>query len=298
MAWRLQLSSRPIRRLEILPGKPALLAAWTGAEVVHFFDLQHGTRFDSLTLHAPPGDDLSTPEWSRFLDSLSAPNGARLPLFRTPDVSVYAALEAHTRLFQRSTGLTLRTAAGDIALADAPRSPLQCAFDRALALTACLDAQARLHLYRGAVRLGAFDTGLVLDDEAAPQLVASEAGLIFAGDGSGIVVYDAQGQEKRRFQAHFRFAAMACSPDGRLLALADLDSGVLRVFSTAAMTQTHQRFTVDLLAEARKAQLLPVTASTGAAVSAIAIGNKGTLAFSTLGLVCVTATSRMKASGR
>lgn len=298
MAWRLQLASRPVRRLDILPGKPALLAAWTGADQVHCFDLQHGTRFEPLTLHAPAGDDLRAPEWDAFLGSLTAPNGARLPLVRAGSVAVYAGLDAATWLFQRSASLTLRTAAGDIALADVPRDLRLCAFDRALALTACLDAQARLHLYRGAVRIGAVETGLALQDEDMPQLVASEAGQIFAGDGSTVVMFDAEGREQRRFQAHFSFAALACSPDGRLLALADLDSGVLRVFSTAAMTQTHQRFTVDLLAEARKAQLLPVTASTGAAVSAIAIGNKGTLAFSTLGLICVTATSRMKAAGR
>ena len=76
----------------------------------------------------------------------------------------------------------------------------------------------------------------------------------------------------------------------------DLEANVIRAYSSADLSVTHQRFAVDLLADARRAQVLPVTITAGAAVGPLSVNTRGVVAFATSsGLVCATSLTRMKA---
>ncbi|PJF24759.1 MAG: hypothetical protein CUN53_16220, partial [Phototrophicales bacterium] len=72
------------------------------------------------------------------------------------------------------------------------------------------------------------------------------------------------------------------------------DAGVLRVYSGRNWVPTYQRFAVDVLAEAKRAQLMGTGTTSGAALGPIAVGAKGALAFAIAGTVCVTTIARLK----
>src|SRR5690606_16994667 len=144
-------------------------------------------------------------------------------------------------------------------------------------------ASAELHLYRRHVRIGVFETGLQVDEEFRPALVISQDGSnIFLTDGHCIVLMDNTGTLVRRLDLHYRLGALACSPDGKRCAVSDLDANLIRVYD-ASLAQTHQRFAVDLLSEAKKSQLFASPGTSSAALGPLAISNKGALAFAMSG---------------
>ena len=85
---------------------------------------------------------------------------------------------------------------------------------------------------------------------------------------------------------------IACSPDGKNLALADADIGVIRVYDEN-LQPTHQRFAADMLADARRVQLMGGNGGSSSMLSALALNNRGVLAFAVAGIVCVSSMSRM-----
>src|SRR5690606_14476902 len=130
---------------------------------------------------------------------------------------------------------------------DAGTELLATAVDRTSGIFAALDAEAKLHLYRQHVRVGVFETGLQVDEEFRPALVISHDGsTIFLTDGHCIVVVDGAGSITKRLDLHYRLGALNCSPDGKRCAVSDLDANLVRVYD-GSLTQTHQRFAVDLL---------------------------------------------------
>jgi hypothetical protein len=70
---------------------------------------------------------------------------------------------------------------------------------------------------------------------------------------------------------------------------------VVRIYSGVDMTATHQRFAIDLLADAKRVPHAPGGGIPGAALSALALNNKGVLALALSGTVCVTNLARLKA---
>ncbi len=98
MAWRLHLSDRNIRRLDLLSGKPAILAAWTQSNRVSYLDLQNGTQQGDCTIDDVNADSRSSPSWAEFIKHLLAPNGVYLPSVRTSGVSVYMTADGQMRL--------------------------------------------------------------------------------------------------------------------------------------------------------------------------------------------------------
>ena len=79
MAWRMHLSDRTIRRLDILSGKPTVLAAWTQANRVTFLDLQNGSQQGDRTIEEVKTEDRRSEAWQEFVRTLTAPNGVYLP---------------------------------------------------------------------------------------------------------------------------------------------------------------------------------------------------------------------------
>ncbi len=296
MAWRFQLSNRPIRRLDILSGQRSLLAVWPNAHQVHYFDLQHGTKLEHRNFSEPDPPQRDLPVWGEYLQALVAPNGLMLPVVQGSRLTLYTTADRSVQLIRQSNLFTLSVSGNEAPLEIEPDADIVLiSMDRAGGLLVFLDRLGRVHIYQRRVRIGIFDTDLAIGSDSFPQLVIPDGGAsIMVGDGQQIVMLEPSGRIRRRFVTHYAYGVLACSPDGRLLTASDLDSGVIRVYNASNMLLTHQRFAVDLLVDAKRAQLLPVSESTSAAIGTLAITNKGALAFSTMGLVCVSNLSRMK----
>lgn len=299
MAWRALLSNRPIRRVDLLPSKPAALAAWTHAGRVTLLDLQHGAKIDELHFDEPGGVDFLSPPWRAYVASLKTPGDVILPVVRAGRVTVMTSRDGQTRLFRAGDGtLTLETEGQLFPLVIEPDAAVLAltvsASGRSVAL---LDRKGRLHLYQMHVRTGVFEVGLHPLDELAPALALTDDGSrVFASDGQRLSVVDAAGRVILRTETPYPLGALACSGDGKWLVTTDLEANVIRAYSSADLSVTHQRFAVDLLADARRAQVLPVTITSGAAVGPLSVNTRGVVAFATSsGLVCATSLTRMKA---
>ena len=299
MAWRALLSNRPIRRVDLLPSKPAALAAWTHAGRVTLLDLQHGAKIDELHFDEPGGVDFLSPPWRAYVASLKTPGDVILPVVRAGRVTVMTSRDGQTRLFRAADGaLTLETEGQLFPLVIEPDAAVLAltvsASGRSVAL---LDRKGRLHLYQMHVRTGVFEVGLHPLDELAPALALTDDGSrVFASDGQRLSVVDAAGRVILRTETPYPLGALACSGDGKWLVTTDLEANVIRAYSSADLSVTHQRFAVDLLADARRAQVLPVTITSGAAVGPLSVNTRGVVAFATSsGLVCATSLTRMKA---
>lgn len=295
MAWRLHLSDSSIRRLDILSGKPALLAAWTQANRVSYLDLQNGTQQGDCVIPEAKPETRFQPAWADFIKTLCAPNGVYLPSVRSAKMSVYMTADGATRLYQTSPSELFLEIDGKEARLEVDGAFATVVLDRAMGMLAALDTTAKLHLYQHHVRLGVFETGLKVDEEFSPTLVIAQAGTgLFLSDGQVVLAMDTSGRVRKRLSLHYRLGAINCSPDGKRFVASDLDSNVVRVYD-GDLTPTHQRYAVDLLAEAKKAQLMASASMASAALGPLAINNKGVLAFALSGTVCVTSLTRMKA---
>ena len=100
MAWRLHLSDRTIKRLDILSGKPTVLAAWTLASRVTFLDLQNGSQQGDRTIEDVKANDRRSPAWQEFVKSLTAPNGVSLPVVRTRQATIHMTADGQMRAYQ------------------------------------------------------------------------------------------------------------------------------------------------------------------------------------------------------
>lgn len=300
MAWRLQLSDRPVRRLDILSSKPSILAAWTQPDRVIYLDLQSGARvddrlFDALLLNgteARKGD-----AWDNYLKALKAPNGDALPLARTPKFHVYSTASGDMRLY-RGASLIFESEGKETPLeVDKDAQFVALAMDRQGGTVAALDRKARLHLFQKGARLGMFDLDLRLQDDIQPDIsIADGGGILFVSDGQRVAVCENLGKAIRCVDMHYSVGTLACSPDGKLLLVSDMDAGVLRVYSGKELALTHQRFATDLLTDAKRAQLIPTSSGSvaGVALGPVVMGLKGVFAFAIAGMICATNVARMK----
>lgn len=294
-AWRLYLTDQTVRRLDLLPGKPSVVAAWTGARRVFFFDMTHGARLGERAYDGILPPTRTGEAWKTFVEGFQAPNGATLPVVRASGLTLYTSTDGATRvLHDDATGdLLLDTAGQQVRLHRDPATRfVAVAYDRGTGLIAALDEAGRLHTYKRDLRLAIVDLGLVVEDWRPTLLVPQTGNRIICSNGEVVVVTDAAGVVQHRLVPHYRLGAMACSPDGKNLALVDADTGVIRIYD-ADMQPTHQRFADDLLADARRVQLMGGSGSSQSMISALALSNRGVLAFAVAGIVCVSSTSRM-----
>lgn len=290
MAWRLHLTDRIVRRLDILPGKPNLLAAWTNSDRVYFMELQNGGKLTERTLEPPK--TRATAMWDVFVKGLHAPNGVFLPLVRTPHTTVYQLPQGKKRLYRADAEATLEIDGVTTRLDTGDHVFTALGLDDAL--VAGLDHKGGLHYYRGAMHTASFDSGLRLTDELQPHLAVIEGGRgVFVSDGEQIALFDGDGRLVRRIFAGYTLGALACSPDGAYLATGDLDSNMVRVYDGRALTPTHQRFAVELLADAKKTQTISSALAANTAVGTLALTNKGVIVFAMSGMVCATNLTRM-----
>jgi hypothetical protein len=327
MAWRAQLSDRPIRALAILSTKPGILAAWTQSDRLIFLDLSSGVKVSDRTLippASPPSAPLTPPpplipvtpptaeksdrstmdfdlpptsSGMSWVAQMKAPNGDFLPMIRVQGTAVYPALDGSfwvRGIEQVGWFFETETESRRLEM-DAGTQIAAFAFDRKEGVSAALDSQGRLHLHRRAARIGTFDTPLQIKDDLQPAAAIPEHGSwCFLTDGTRIAIFDLAGNLQKTIELHFSLGAFSVSPDGKTIVVGDLDAGVLRVYGERNWTPTSQRFAVDVLAEAKRAQLMGIGTTTGAALGPIAVGAKGVLAFAIAGTVCVTTVARLK----
>ena len=290
MAWRLHLTDRIVRRIDVLAGKPNLLAAWTSTDRVYFMELQNGGKLTELQIHPPK--TRATAMWGVFLKTLHAPNGISLPLVKTVQATIYQVADGKQRLYRVSESELLLEAQGVEMRLAADQPFVAVAFDGAL--TAGLDRAGALHYYRQGVHTASVDTPLRLTDELQPHLAIIEGGTgVFVSDGDQILLFDGDGELVKRVATGYTLGALACSPDGSFLATGDLDSNMIRVYDGRRLVPTHQRFAVELLADAKKTQSISSALAANTAVGTLAITNKGVLVFAMSGMLCATNLTRM-----
>ncbi len=299
MAWRLHLTNQAIQRVDILPGQPSVVAAWVGRERVLYFDLESGNPAGEAAYRAPAGEPRQSARWQEFVTGLVAPNGAPLPFVRAGGAAIHTTEDGRMRLYHIGADLFLETEGKEIRLETGEVAFIAVGLDRFLGLVAALDDNYRLTIYQQHIRVGIFEPGLQAGEYAQPVVaVANGGGAIFVSDGRQVALLDSGGRVRRRLNAHYFIGRLACSPNGRLIATSDAETGVIRVYSGVDFTPTHQRHALDLLQEATQIQLIEDIPPGAAGVAALSVHNSGDLAFAVGGMICATHVKQMTALPR
>lgn len=298
MAWRVHLTNNAIQGLDLLPGKPPLLAVWTQRDRATYFDVETGAVIGE---HQHKAVSRQSDKWAEFSASLVAPNGAYLPLVRTAAMTIFTSDDGRLRLFRQADDeLLLEMEGKDVRLElNTKAALLALGLDRFMGVIAALDARGKLHLFQQHIRVGVFDLKLSFDDESQPSLAIANGGVaIFASNGREIVLTDTSGRVKKRLTLHYFIRRLTCSPNGKLLATSDAETGVIRVYNGDDLLPTHQRHAIDLLQEAAQLQLLAELPPFSAAPGTLAVDDRGHIAFSISGVVCLTELKRLDALPR
>lgn len=297
MAWRIHLTNQAIQSLNILHGKPPILAAWTRNDRVHYYDLETGDLIDDKRLDGAPSEGRRTHAWYQYINTLIGPEKDMfLPVVRTRRTEIHTSSDGQLRLYRVGDNKLYLEADGVEERLDTAKAERFIALDldRSLGVIAALDQDARLHIYQQNIRIGEFDIGLSKDPyPRASVIVTQGGGAIFATDGQQIVLVDSGGQVKKQIPMHYRIGRMACSVSGALLLTSDVESGVIRAYNGKDLSLTHQRFAIDLVAEASQVQLMADLPPLGTAISALAAYRKGIFAFAMSGVIAVTDISFM-----
>ncbi len=296
MTWRIHLTNQAIQHVHIIPGKPPVLAVWVRKRHVYFYSLPDGTRLDERTLPRPPRKRRTSDTWQTYLNLLKAPDDIHyLPHAPLGSVDVYSTDDGKLRLYRTAKGLYLEVDDTEerLPIVDAKRF-LALDLDRALGTIVALDETGKLHIYQQNLRIGAYDIGLNGDRMLRPAVAVSRGGgAIFATDGRRLVIIEGSGHVQQTLDAHYDIGRMTCSPGGGMVLTADRQSGVLRAYQGDSLVLTHQKFAIDLVADATQKQLMADLPPMGTAISAMTAYSRGQLVFAMSGVVCATDVTHM-----
>lgn len=294
--WRIPVSDQPVQRLDFVNGEPEILAAWTRTQVF-FLDAATGDRLgERIFDYQRSVEDRSGDDWRAFLNGLTAPNNAPLPLVRLAHITIHSGEQGRLYLLQIGRDKLYFDANSKETRLDTPGEVSFAAvgLDRALGLVAALDSGGGLHLYQQHMRVGTFNIGLTPRDDLRPAvLVSNEGTAIFVCDGQRIALTNASGRVRRHLDLHYPASEVACSPDGRRLAVCEDEIGVIRVYDGTTLQPLRQRFAIDLLTEARRPPLRRQMSIGKMGLNALALNSKGRLAFALAGIVCMSSIARM-----
>lgn len=283
MAWRLHLTNQAIQRLDILNKR---LAVWTKRDRITYYDLKNGVLLEEQTIEPARSEDRTSDIWQTFISELKTPDGHYLPTLTLNRFILHLSEDGGLRLYQ-SEGLKLENEGQEYTL-DVP-NVAAVALDRFLGLIAVIDGESQLNIFQQQIKVGTFDLPFQQTEYLRPMVTVSHGGTsIFVSDGQQIALMDSSGTVKRKLNTYYDIRQMACSPDGKYLVTSDMDSGVIRVYNGEDLTPTHQRFAIDLVAEATQVQLMADMPPIFVALSALTIDNDANIAFSMSGVVCVT----------
>lgn len=298
MPWRVHLTNQAIQSLQILPGKQTLLAAWTQRDRATYFDLETGVE---LGEHLHKAVSRQSDKWAEFIATLVAPNGAYLPFVRTAQATLFTTDDGKLRLYwMTGDELLLELDGKEVKLELKTKATvLALGLDRLLGAIVALDAKGKLHLFQQHISVGNFDLKLNLNDDSQSSLAIGNGGSsIYVSDGHEIVLTDTSGKVKKRQPVHYFIGRMVCSPDGKRLVTSDPETGVIRVYTGDDLQPTHQRHALDLLQDAAQLQLIADLPPFNAAPGALAIDDKGNIAFNISGVVCATTLKQLAALPR
>ncbi|MCU0512621.1 MAG: hypothetical protein MUE40_08610 [Anaerolineae bacterium] len=295
-AWRVHLTNRAIMQCSLIEsGPPALLAVWAHRRQVHYYDVATGAFCGENTCDEAPAAEFHSDTWQRYVDSLVALDGrTHLPLLTTPRVEIRASADGRLRLYHRVPEsrlfLELDGRVQRLPLALAPAERLAAvAFDAALGTVAALDDTGRLHLFQQDIAIGTASIGLRPRRDAPLLLALTRGGeQVFASDGQRLISTDSGGRVQHTLETHYSIARLACAPDGALLATADIDSGVIRVYAGPTLLPTHQKIAWDLLANATRLQLFAELPPPETAPGQLLVAGGGRLIFTLGGVLCAT----------
>ncbi len=298
MPWRVHLTNQAIQNLHILPGKQTLLAAWTQRDRATYFDLETGIEIGE---HQHKAVSRQSDKWAEFIASLVAPNGAYLPFVRTAQATLFTTNDGKLRLYWMTGDEFLLELDGKEVKIElkAKANIIALGLDRLLGAIVALDAKGKLHLFQQNISVGSFDLKLNLDEDSQSSLAIANGGsAIFVSDGREIVLTDTSGKVKKRQSVHYFIGRMVCSPDGKRVVTSDPETGVIRVYTGDELQPTHQRHALDLLQDAAQLQLIADLPPFNAAPGALAIDDKGNIAFNISGVVCATTLKQLAALPR
>lgn len=292
MNWRIHLTNQAIRELHTLSGKPNLLAVWIQGNRVEFYDMETGALHGQRQIGVPPDDDYLSEAWQGYLATLiDIKERAYLPIVTTPRATIYTTDDGKLHLFRESYNtLKLMTDGKLFQLNTAhAESFISLDLDRALGIVVALDTTGRLFIYQQDLFIGDFDIGLQVDDlVGATVIISNGGGTIFATDGKQIIMTDISGDILHRLTVHYNIRQIACSSGGGMVVTSDNEAGLIRLYSGSDLTPTHQRFAVDLIAEAQQVQLMADLPPLSVAISALTAGNRGGIGFAMSGVICMT----------
>ncbi len=296
MAWRVHLSDDAIFRLDILHGSPDVLCAWVSSDEATFFDMASGASLGTFFVPRPLGIVRGTDDWADYLEALCAPNGARLPYVRTPELAIHQTDDGQTRLYEDGHGLFVADGTRtngqeqEYALGTAEKSIVAVQMARETGNIAALDERGKLYLYEQQYLINEHELGLMPQENLLPDVVIDHIGdSVFASDGKHLLRTTADGTARQWLFRYMPYpiGKIACSPSGVYYATTDPETGIIRVYSGARLDFTHQKFAVDLFASAKQVQLIADVPTQRLGVSALAITDDGTLAFALEGIVTV-----------
>ena len=292
MAWRIHLANQAIQNLHILPTKPPILAAWISKRRLHYYDLSRGLLLSEQILPSPPNVARKEDDWQNYIAQLISPEkNVYLPYVRMRNTEMYSTDDGKLRLYRDADDrLTMETdgVEEELSIVGGERF-ISVDLDRALGTVVGLDESLRLHVYQQNIRVGAFELELENDVDLRPNVVVSRGGSnIYATDGRSLVSVDTSGTILKKLDLHYYVGRMTCSPGGGMVITTDMENGVMRVYRGETLTLTHQKFVIDLVADAAQIQLLADLPPTTTAISAIAAYNRGMIAFAMSGVICVT----------
>lgn len=296
MAWRIHLTNQAIQQLQILPGRPPVLAVWTRHDRSNFYTLDNGILLAEKGLPHPPSVERRSEAWQRYVLMLTGPERNQyLPYVNTTLVEIHATDDGNLRLYRLPDDrIFLETdgAEEELRIVGGERF-IALDLDRALGTIAALDETCKLHIYQQNIRIGAFDLGLHIEPDLRPSIAISRGGgSIVATDGQRLVIVNNGGVLQKQREMHYYIGRIAISPGGGMVLTSDTENGVLRVYKSNGLTLTHQKFAIDLVAAADQVQLLADMPPMGTAVSALLAHNRGAIIFAMAGVICITDVSQ------
>ena len=292
MNWRIHLTNQAIRELHSLSGKPNLLAVWIQGNRVEFYDMETGALHGQRQIGLPPDEDYLSDAWQLYLSSLvDIKERAYLPIVSTARATIYTSDDGKLHLFREPYNSLKLMTDGKLFQLDTSHAEsfLSLDIDRALGIVAALDTGGRLSIYQQEIFIGDFDIGLTVDElRGATVIISNGGGTIFATDGKQIIMTDISGEILHRLVVHYNIRQIACSSGGGMVVTSDNEAGLIRVYSGSDLIPTHQRFAVDLIAEAQQVQLMADLPPLSVAISALTAGNRGAIGFAMSGVICMT----------
>ena len=295
MSWRIHLADRSVHSLFILPHEPPYLAASAGANRIDLYNLMTGTVQGFHTFEMPGKTvDFGDGDLQALGEAIARLSlGGLLPRVSWRGRRIFVAADLQTVLvwLPRDSLRVLRADGSGTILAE---DILAVDIDRQTGIFATLDADSRLCVYQGGALSYARDLALARDPLWRIDLAICARGeRIFVADGRQIIAVDWRSSALRRIETHYGLGIVVPPPSGEFVYCSDRGAGLIRVYAGDNLTQTHQRFAQDLIAEAHQVQLLADLPPTSAAVSAMAAGTDGEFAFAMSGVICMSSLSRM-----